>query len=152
MGDNGKQVSWLAAYGPHITFPDLERPVVSDARHTAYSCGGSPGFTPEFPFNPREGNLSYLLTVPQNEVRVNQVCGASGAASSELEIPHAFEMHSKREPLPSPAWDCDAALTVTVIAGRLTRRSGVRRPRGRWVKREAGENPLGVSPALPPQR
>ena len=57
MGDNGKQVSWLAAYGPHITFPDLERPVVSDARHTAYSCGGSPGLEPEFPLNPREGNL-----------------------------------------------------------------------------------------------
>lgn len=78
MGDNGKQVSWLAAYGPNITFPDPERPVVFDARHTAYSCGGSPGFSPEFPLNPREGNLSYLLTVPQNDGRVNRMPTASG--------------------------------------------------------------------------
>src|SRR5271169_1180619 len=35
--------------------------------------------------------------------------------------------------------DIAAVLTVTPIAGRLNLRSGVRRPRGRWVKREAGE-------------
>jgi len=28
-----------------------------DAGHTAYSCGGSPGISPEFPFNPRAGEL-----------------------------------------------------------------------------------------------
>ncbi len=43
------------------------------------------------------------------------------------------------------------ALTVAPIAGRLEQRSGVRRPRGRRVKREAGET-LKVNPALPPQR
>jgi len=43
MGDHDKQVSWLAAWSPLITFPDLVHPVVFDARHTAYSCGGSPG-------------------------------------------------------------------------------------------------------------
>jgi hypothetical protein len=44
MGDHDQQVSWLAAYGPCITFPDFVNPVVFDAGHTAYSCGGSPGF------------------------------------------------------------------------------------------------------------
>ena len=58
MGDHGKQVSWLAVLGPCITFPDLIIQWFLDAEHTAYSCGGSPGFQPEFPFNPREGNLS----------------------------------------------------------------------------------------------
>jgi hypothetical protein len=43
------------------------------------------------------------------------------------------------------------ALTVARIAGRLEQRSGVCRPHGRRVKREAGED-LRVSPALPPQR
>ena len=59
MGDHGKQVSWLAALSPCIAFPDLceiQWPI--DAGHTAYSCGGSPGIEPEFPFNPRQGNLS----------------------------------------------------------------------------------------------
>ena len=58
MGDHGKQVSWLAVLGPYITFPDLIIQWCLDAGHTAYSCGGSPGVQPEFPFNPREGNLS----------------------------------------------------------------------------------------------
>jgi len=71
MGDYVKQVSWLAAWSPLITFPDLVNPVVFDARHTAYSCGGSPGIEPEFPFNPREGNLSCVVTVPQLPDGVN---------------------------------------------------------------------------------
>jgi hypothetical protein len=29
-----------------------------DAGPTVYSCGSSPGVSPEFPFHPREGNLS----------------------------------------------------------------------------------------------
>ena len=53
MGDHDKQVSWLAAKSLRITFPDLVDPVAFDAGHTAYSCGGSPGLKPEFPFNPR---------------------------------------------------------------------------------------------------
>jgi hypothetical protein len=36
----------------------MDLPVVFDARRTTYSCGGSPGFTPEFPLNPLAGNLS----------------------------------------------------------------------------------------------
>ena len=36
--------------------PRPKDPVVFDVRHTVYSCGGSPGFTPEFPFSsPRRG-------------------------------------------------------------------------------------------------
>jgi len=41
---------------PRITFPDY-RPVVFSARHTAYSCGGSPGFYPSSRFNPLVGEL-----------------------------------------------------------------------------------------------
>jgi hypothetical protein len=44
MGDYNKQVSWLAALTPCITFPDLVDPVAFDAWQTAHSCGGSPGF------------------------------------------------------------------------------------------------------------
>ena len=73
MGDHDQQVFWLAAYGPCITFPDFVNPVVFEAGHTAYSCGGSPGFEPEFPLNPREGNLSCVLTVPQRRRRVNSI-------------------------------------------------------------------------------
>jgi hypothetical protein len=43
LGDHDKQVSWLAAFSPGVTFPD-STPVVFDAWRTAYSCGGSPGF------------------------------------------------------------------------------------------------------------
>jgi hypothetical protein len=57
MDDHGEQVSWLAAGSLCITFPDRDDPVVFDAGHTAYSCGGSPGLEPEFPFNPLAGNL-----------------------------------------------------------------------------------------------
>ncbi len=62
MDDGGKQVSWLVA--EVLASPSRRAqflgtsPVVFDARRTTYSCGGSPGFTPEFPFNPRTGNLS----------------------------------------------------------------------------------------------
>ena len=65
MGDQNKQVSWLVARGPGITFPDLVDPVVFDAGHTTYSCGGSPGVTPVFPLNPPEGNLLSARTVPE---------------------------------------------------------------------------------------
>ncbi len=43
LGDRDKQVSWLAASASHH-LPGFD-PVVFDAWHTAYSCGGSPGFT-----------------------------------------------------------------------------------------------------------
>ncbi len=122
MGDRDEQVSWLAVLSPCAAFPDRQDPVAFDAERTAYSCGGSPGIEPEFPLNPPEGNVSRTLTVPQNPDPVNW-----GPPSAT------------------------AALTVTAIAGRLPTRSGVRGPHGRRVKREAGE-PLGDSPALPPQR
>jgi hypothetical protein len=64
MDDGGKQVSWLVAEvlaSPSRRRCELE-PVrcqwFFDARRTTYSCGGSPGFTPEFPLNPLAGNLS----------------------------------------------------------------------------------------------
>lgn len=56
LGDRDKQVSWLAAEvlaSPSRTFD----PVVFDAWHTAYSCGGSPGFDPSSRFNPLCGEL-----------------------------------------------------------------------------------------------
>jgi hypothetical protein len=74
MGDHDKQVSWLAAWSPCVTFPDLVDPVVFDTRHTAYSCGGSPGIEPEFPLNPLAGNLSCVLTVPDSFDAVNPTC------------------------------------------------------------------------------
>jgi hypothetical protein len=61
MDDGGKQVSWLVAQvlaSPSRRVQPMDLPVVFDARRTTYSCGGSPGFTPEFPLNPLTGNLS----------------------------------------------------------------------------------------------
>ena len=52
---------------------------------TAYSCGGSPGIEPEFPLNPRPGNLSCAATLPQIARRVVQ--------------------HFRQQPEPSP--DCE---------------------------------------------
>jgi hypothetical protein len=57
MGDHDKEVSWLAAWSPCITFPDCVNPVVFDARRTAYSCGGSPGLFTRVPLNPLSGDL-----------------------------------------------------------------------------------------------
>jgi len=60
MDDSGKQVSWLVALSPRVTFPGralLPKSSGLDARRTTYSCGGSPGFTPEFPLNPLGGEL-----------------------------------------------------------------------------------------------
>jgi len=57
MGDHGKQVSWLAAWSPFITFPDYANPVVFDVRRTAYSCGGSPGLFTRVPLNPHTEEL-----------------------------------------------------------------------------------------------
>jgi hypothetical protein len=53
MDDGGKQVSWLVAEVRRVTFPGSAIVASSsglDARRTTYSCGGSPGFAPEFPF------------------------------------------------------------------------------------------------------
>jgi hypothetical protein len=62
MDDSNKQVSWLVAEvlaSPSRRAQFLgRRQWFFDARRTTYSCGGSPGITPEFPFNPRTGNLS----------------------------------------------------------------------------------------------
>jgi hypothetical protein len=61
MDDGGKQVSWLVAEVRRVTFPGRQsfaRSSGLDARRTTYSCGGSPGFTPEFPFESHKGNLS----------------------------------------------------------------------------------------------
>jgi len=61
MDDGGKQVSWPVAEvlaSPSRLVQPMDLPVVFDARRTTYSCGGSPGFTPEFPLNPLAGNLS----------------------------------------------------------------------------------------------
>ena len=55
---------------PRITFPD-SHPVVFDAWHTAYSCGGSPGFYPSSRFNPLEGELVTRGKVPERSGRVN---------------------------------------------------------------------------------
>lgn len=61
MDDSGKQVSWLVAEvlaspSRRTQFLGL-RQWFLDARRTTYSCGGSPGFTPEFPLNPLGGEL-----------------------------------------------------------------------------------------------
>jgi len=53
MDDGGKQVSWLVAEVRRVTFPGSAivcRLQWSRRGRTTYSCGGSPGFTPEFPF------------------------------------------------------------------------------------------------------
>ncbi len=103
--------------------------MVFDAEHTAYSCGGSPGFEPEFPLNPRKGNLSCLLTVPQLDEWVNPQCAHERRRNAAV----------------------TARLTVMVIAGRLAARAGVHWSFGHWVKREAGQSNK-LKPALPPQR
>lgn len=61
MDDGGKQVSWLMA--EVLASPSRRSQLLGrrqwffDARRTTYSCGGSPGFTPEFPLNPLGGEL-----------------------------------------------------------------------------------------------
>jgi hypothetical protein len=123
MGDHGKQVSWLAVLSPCITFPDLVNPVAFDAGHTAYSCGGSPGFNPS------------SLSIPvRGTCRVSNV--AAKRSPGQLTLPSSTRPPSDQESVCTSG----RALTVTLIAGRLSARSGVRRLCGRWVKREAGED------------
>ena len=68
--------------------------MVFDVRRTAYSCGGSPGFEPEFPLIPVTGNLSCLFTLQQLSPQVNLVsllgenrlrAGAEGAVIEILD-------------------------------------------------------------------
>jgi hypothetical protein len=84
MGDHDKQVSWLAAWSPFITFPDCVNPVVFDARHTAYSCGGSPGLFTRVPLNPHTGE-------PVVRIRCRKIprrsTGKRGFGAKYLELP-----------------------------------------------------------------
>jgi hypothetical protein len=59
-------------FGVLHRLPGSRDPVAYRCGRTAYSCGGSPGIEPEFPFNPREGNLSCVGTLPQIARRVNR--------------------------------------------------------------------------------
>src|SRR6185503_13120737 len=52
--DGDRQVSWLAGLGRALRLPGSFRPSdIRKRRLSAYSCGGSPGVSPEFPFHPR---------------------------------------------------------------------------------------------------
>jgi hypothetical protein len=46
MGDHDKQVSWLAAWSPDITFPDLSYPVVFDVGTPLTVAGAARAFNP----------------------------------------------------------------------------------------------------------
>lgn len=78
MDDGDKQVSWLMA--EVLASPSRRSQLLGlhqwffDARRTTYSCGGSPGFTPEFPLNPLDGEL---VARREDEVRagLRQVSG-----------------------------------------------------------------------------
>jgi hypothetical protein len=63
----------LLACGSVLASPSrISDPVAFDAWHTAYSCGGSPGFYPSSRFNPPKGNLARGEKVPQPKRRVNR--------------------------------------------------------------------------------
>src|SRR5216684_3033070 len=56
MDDGVEQVSWLAgSLQRHL--PKSCDSVAIDTGNTAYSCGGSPGFSPKFPFQSRSLNV-----------------------------------------------------------------------------------------------
>lgn len=95
----------LLACGSVLASPSrISHPVAFDAWHTAYSCGGSPGFYPSSRFNPLKGNLSRGEKVPQRKRRVNRhlrICPAPIADSSP---PEARSLTLRAlEPRESPA-------------------------------------------------
>ena len=107
MGDRDEQVSWLAVLSPCIAFPDREDPVAFDAGRTAYSCGGSPGIEPEFPLNPREGNLSRTLTCRKTPARSTGVAVPGGLLPPVVADGPASRGCSGAPTRPSPASAAD---------------------------------------------
>jgi hypothetical protein len=66
MGDHDKQVSWLAAWCPFITFPAALPPVVFDEGTPLTVAGAARAFNPSSLKSPVKGNLLCLHTLTQN--------------------------------------------------------------------------------------
>jgi len=100
MGDHDKQVSWLAALKVPASPSRISDPVVFDAGRTAHSCGGSPGFKPEFPLIPVRGTCCVSL-------RCSNAGRRSIANFPSIHLPLA---PSRRQLVQYPRFRCPADL------------------------------------------